>query len=237
MNLTEILWNKDNYQKYIDYLFQFQDLKYRNFHSTLIMNSQYEIIGIKLPIIRDIAKKIARGDRESFLLNVQNKYYEEVMIEGLVISYIKDEKTFDHYFDIFINKIDNWAICDSFCAAIKIIEKKEKYFHKALKLSLNKKEFLARVGLVMLLNHFISKENIKLIFDTLNKISNDKFYVNMAMAWLICELYIKYPHETLDFLKENNLNKFTQNKAISKINDSLRVDKNEKRMVSKLRKK
>ena len=159
------------------------------------------------------------------------------MIQGLVISHIKDEKQFYKYFREYINKIDNWALCDSFCSSIKIVRKyEEKYFKEAVKLTLNKEEFISRVGLVMILNHFINKNNLDIIFDTLNKIQSDKFYINMAEAWLSCELYIKYPKETTKFLKKNNLNKFTQNKAISKIHDSYRVSKEEKELLNNYRK-
>ena len=75
-----------------------------------------------------------------------------------------------------------------------------------------------------------------MIFNILNKINSDKFYINMAEAWLVCELYIKYPNETLKYIKNNNLNKFTQNKAISKIHDSYRVSKDEKEYLNKFRK-
>ena len=88
----------------------------------------------------------------------------------------------------------------------------------------------------MILNHFISKENLNDIFGTLNKIQSDKFYINMAEAWLVCEMYIKYPKETKEFIMNNNLNRFTQNKAISKIHDSYRISKEEKKELSEFRK-
>ena len=162
---------------------------------------------------------------------------EEIMIKGVVISHIKDEKIFDKYFNEHIKKIDNWALCDSFCNSIKIVEKnEEKYFKEAIKMALNESEFISRVGLVMILDHFISKENLNIIFDTLNKIQSEKFYINMAEAWLICEMYIKYPEETKNFIKKNSLNKFTQNKAISKIHDSYRVGIKEKELLNNYRK-
>ena len=230
-------WNKEKYKKFIKYLVYLQDKKYKEFHSSLVLNSKYEMIGIRVPIMRDIAKKIANNNIEEFLQYVEDKYYEEIMIEGFVISHIKDEKIFYKYFNNYIVKIDNWALCDSFCNSIKIVRKFEnKYFEEALKLSLNKKEFISRVGLVIILNHFISKNNLNDIFETLNKIQSDKFYINMAEAWLVCELYIKFPKETKMFIKNNNLNKFTQNKAISKINDSYRVSKKEKEDLKLLRK-
>ena len=39
-----------------------------------MLNSKYEMIGIRLPIMRDIAKKIAKGNILGFLEYVQNNY-------------------------------------------------------------------------------------------------------------------------------------------------------------------
>ena len=231
-------WNKENYEKFVKYLLSLQDKKYKEFHSSLVLNSKYEMIGIRVPIMRDIAKNIAKwGNIEDFLKYAENRYYEEVMIQGFVISHIKDESLFNKYFQTFIKKIDNWAICDSFCSSIKIIRKyEEKYFKNAIKFALNNKEFISRVGLVMILNHFINKKNLDIIFETLNKIKSDKLYINMAETWLLCEMIIKLPKETKDILKKNNLNKFTQNKAISKIHDSYRISEDEKELLNKLKK-
>ena len=237
MYINNSIWNESNYKKYIELLFSLKDDKYKDFHKSLVLNSKYEMIGVRVPIMRTIAKEISRTDIIEFLKYVNSKYYEEVLIEGLVISCIKDEELFYKYFKEYIKKIDNWAICDSFCNSIKIVRKYEKkYFNKVIKLSLNKSEFISRVGLVTILNHFIKKDNLNKIFDCLNKINSDKFYINMAEAWLVCELYISYPVETLEFIKSNNLNKFTQNKAISKINDSYRIDKKDKDLLKKYKK-
>jgi 3-methyladenine DNA glycosylase AlkD len=225
-------WSEKTYKSFVKYLISLQDLKYREFHTSLVLNSKYEFIGIRVPMMRDVSKQIAKGNIEEFLKYAQDHYYEEVMIQGLVIAHIKDEKIFHKYFKKHIKKIDNWAICDSFCSSCKIVEKYEdKYFTEAIELCLNSKEFISRVGLVLILNHFISKENLSAIFNTLNKITSDKFYINMAEAWLVCEMYTKYPKETEKFLKKNNMNKFTQNKAISKIHDSFRVSAKEKELL------
>ena len=230
-------WNKKEYEAFVDYLKSLQDKKYKEFHSSLVLNSKYEMIGIRVPVMRDIAKSIAKGDIEEFLKYAQNNYYEEIMIQGLVISHIKDEEIFYKYFKNHINKIDNWALCDSFCSSLKIMRRYEdKYFKEAIKLALNKEEFISRVGLIIILNQFISEKNLDSIFNTLNKIHSDKFYINMAEAWLVCELYIKFPEQTQEFIKKNNLNKFTQNKAISKIHDSYRVSKEEKELLNSFKK-
>lgn len=230
-------WNEANYEQFVKYLISLQDLKYKEFHSSLVLNSKYEIIGVRVPIMREIAKLVSKGNIEEFLKIAQDKYYEEVMIQGFVISHIKDEETFFKYFKEYINKIDNWALCDSFCNSVKIVRKyEEKYFKIALEMSLNEEEFISRIGLILILNHFINRNNLNLILDTLNRIKSDKFYINMAEAWLLCEMYIKVPKEIVKFLKNNNLNKFTQNKAISKIHDSYKVSKEEKELLKKYRK-
>lgn len=231
-------WNKENYKKFLEYLESIKDEEYKKFHSSLVLNSKYEMIGIRLPIMRKIAKEISKTNIEEFLKYSQNKYYEEIMIQGLVISNIKDEEIFYKYFKEHINKIDNWALCDTFCNSIKIVKKyEEKYFNLAIDMCLNEEEFIARTGIVMILSHFVNEKNLKEIFTTLNKIKSDKFYINMAQAWLICDLYIKYPKETLKFIRNNNLNKFTHNKAISKIHDSYRVCKEDKEYLNELRRK
>lgn len=231
-------WNKESYKAFIDYLISIKDSKYKEFHSSIVLNSKYEMIGIRVPTMKDIAKKIAKTSNiEDFLEYAQDRFYEEVMIQGLVISQIKDEKLFYKYFKKHINKIDNWALCDTFCSAIKIVEKNEdKYFKEAVDMSLSEKEFISRVGLIIILSHFVSEKNLDTIFEVLNKIKSDLFYINMAEAWLVCELYIKHPKETMRFIKKNQLNKFTQNKAISKIHDSYRVSKEEKEILKKYRK-
>ena len=230
-------WNEEEYEKFVKYLKSLQDTKYKEFHSSLVLNSKYEMIGIRVPIMRKIAKEIAKGDIGEFLKYAQDTYYEEVMIQGLVISYIKEETLFYKFFKEYINKVDNWALCDSFCSSIKIVKKyEEKYFNEAIVLSLKEEEFLSRIGLVIILDHFINDNNLDTIFETLNKIQSDKFYINMAEAWLVCEMYIKFPQSTENFLKNNNLNRFTQNKAISKIHDSYRVKKEEKVFLNSLRK-
>ena len=52
------IWNKETYQEYINYLISIKEDKYKEFHSKLCF-TKYEILGIRLPIIRKIAKEIS----------------------------------------------------------------------------------------------------------------------------------------------------------------------------------
>lgn len=229
-------WTNKTYKEYIKYLKSISEPKYKEFHSKLCF-TKYEILGIRVPILKNIAKKILTTDYQSFLKFCEETYYEEVFIQGLIIANIKEENLFLSYFKDYITKIDNWAICDTFCNSLKLVNSNpEKYFTICKELSLSKEEYISRVGLVTILNHFIKEEYLKEIFNILNTINSDKYYINMAEAWLICELYIKYPQPTEEYLKSNNLNKFTQNKSISKIRDSYRITKEKKEYLNTLKK-
>lgn len=228
-------WDYKTYQEFINYLISIKDEKYRDFNSK-ICKTKYKMLGIRLPILRKIAKKIVKTDYLEFLKMVENNYYEEVMLEGFVIASIKDENLFFKYFSQYIKKIDDWSICDSVCNCLAILKKdNKKYFSYFKDLALKKEEFISRVGLVTILNFYVKEEYIKEIFTILDTIESNKYYVNMARAWLICELYLKDKKRTLKYLKNNKLNTFTHNKAISKIKDSYRVSKEEKEELNKLK--
>ena len=72
-------------------------------------------------------------------------------------------------------------------------------------------------------------------FQTLNHIHSDQYYVKMAQAWLIAEMFTKHRDVTLQFLQKNNLSNWVQNKAIQKARESYRVSEVDKTMLSKLK--
>ena len=235
MDLKKDVWTKEDYEEYITYLQSLKEESYKEFHQKLT-TTKYEILGIRVPLQRKIAKEIAKGNALSFLKYPKEKYYEEVNIEGFVIASL-EEKDFLKNFDKFVSKIDNWAICDGFCNSIKVIPKnKETYLSKIKEMLNSKEEFTVRVGLILLLCFYVEPTYLETIFSLVDALNREEYYINMAAAWLLAECYIKYRNETLVFLKNNHNSKFVQNKTISKICDSYRVTKEEKEMLKKLRK-
>lgn len=226
-------WNKDKYDEFIVYLKSLSDEAYKNFNLKLI-NTKYEMLGIRLPMLRKIAKEISKGNYEGFLDIASNKYYEEVLLKGLVLGNIKSIDVLFKYFDSYIDLIDNWGICDSFCNSLKIIDNNKSYFLGVIDDLINSKdEYRLRVGLVLLLNFYVEEEYLSVIYKYLDKIKSDYYYVNMAMAWLLCEVFTKYNKETLKYLENNKLSSFVINKGISKIRDSYRVSKDLKDYILK----
>ena len=230
-------WNKIKYKEFIKYLKCLEDIQYKDFNSKLIPNIRKDtMIGIRIPILRKIAHGIYKSDYEKFLKLVTNKYYEETMIEGLIIAQIKDQESFVHHAKKFIDKIDNWAICDTFCNSLKIINENKKYYFDFFEVFLDSnREYYIRCSLVVFLNYYIEDEYIDKLFSLIDNIKFNTYYVNMAIAWLISMIYIKYPKKTLNYLINNNLNDFTHNKAIQKIIESYRVLKEDKDNLRKLK--
>lgn len=217
-------------------LFEKQDLKYKEFHSSLCPNVD-KIIGVRVPELRKIAKEIAITNHEEFLAYAKDEYYEELLLQGLVIGYAKIsiQDTFK-YLETFVPKINSWAVCDTTCSNLKITKKYMNEMWKFLDKYINSdKEYEIRFALVMYLNYFLTVEYIDEIIRKIDKITNKEYYVQMAIAWLVSFAYIKQKEKTKRYLLNNNLDKFTLNKSIQKICESYRVSKEDKEELRKLK--
>lgn len=218
-------------------LFAKQDLKYKEFHSSLCPNVD-KIIGVRVPELRKMAKEIALQDYAQFLEQSKDEYYEELVLQGLVIGYAKIsiEETFK-YLEIFVPKINSWAVCDTTCSNLKITKKHMQKMWEFLEQYINSEnEYEIRFALVMYLDYYLTDEYINKILQNIDKITNKQYYVQMAIAWLISFAYIKQKEKIEKYLLKNNLDKFTQNKAIQKICESYRVSNEEKNKLRKLKK-
>lgn len=219
-------------------LFQLQDLKYQKFHSNLCPGVS-NIIGVRTPDIRKIVKKLLKEDFITYITTPDKKYYEEIMIEGLLIaeskiSFIEKVK----YLDEFIPKINCWAITDICAASFKLKKDELNLLWNYLKKYENsKQEYELRFMIVMWMDHYLIDDYIDEVLRKIDSIHSSYYYVNMAIAWLISVSYVKYPKITLKYLKNSNLDDWTYNKAIQKIIESNRVSKEEKEKFRKMKRK
>lgn len=236
MELKKDNWTNKDYQQFLKYLETKQDINYKKFHSAII-KKEINLIGIKTPILRNIAKEIFKGNYESFLKLVTHTYYEETIIYGFIIANIKKlDNSLINYINIYKTKINNWATCDLFCSSLKIVTKNKEFFYNYIKENIkSKEEYIQRMCFVLLLNYYIEPKYLEDIFLYCDKYCKNTYYVNMAIAWLLSCCYIKYKEITLNYLKKTQLDTFTYNKTISKIIDSYRVSKEEKEILRKMK--
>ena len=216
------------------------DEKYRKFHSSLCPGTN-NILGIRIPILRNYAKELSANHSLEFLLdNIDDEYNEEIMLKGMIIGLNKNLKWDDlqKYIKDYVPKINNWGICDCFCAGLKISKRyKEEMWNLINKYLKSDKEFEVRFAIVMILDYYIDESYLERNFEIFNNIKLDKYYVKMAVAWAISICVIKFYDETIDYLKyKSDLDDWTYNKAIRKAIESYRIENKQKEFLRKMKK-
>ena len=198
------------------------------------------ILGVRVPVLRDYAKKLSKEyEIYDLLNNIDNEYYEEVMLQGMLIGLQKDKNMQNilEEIEVFIPKIDNWAICDVFCAGLKITKKHlEEMWHFLQNYLRSDKEFEVRFGVVMILDYYITEEYLEKDFSIFDNVKSDKYYVQMAVAWAISICLIKFYDRTIEYLKQTKIDKFTYNKALQKAIESYRISDEQKSELRKMKK-
>lgn len=228
-NLTNIIKNK---------LISLQDQKYKEFHSNLCPGVD-SIIGVRVPVLRNYAKELLKSYKIGELLkSIDNKYYEEVMLKGLLIGLDKSndlEQTFQ-YIKEFIPLIDNWAICDTFCAGLKITKKHKKEMRNfILNYKNSKKEFELRFMIVMILDYYIEEDFLEENFKIFSQIKQTDYYIEMALAWAISICLIKRYDQTMLFLNKYEFSDFVYNKALQKACESFRISSDKKLQLKSMK--
>jgi len=221
----------------LSFLYEHKDDNYQKFSSSLIPGCN-KMIGVRLPVIRKLAKDIVKeNDIETYLKDASNETFEEIMLQGLVIGYSKLEiEQVITYCKSFVPKINNWSICDSFCNSLKISKKSpDQMWNYITSYKESTNEYELRFMIVMCLSHFLNKKYINEIFEILNNINSNDYYVEMSIAWLLSVCYIKYPEETLEYLKNCSISTFCYNKSLQKILESYRVSDKDKITIRKLK--
>lgn len=209
----------------LDILKSYADEKFKVFSEKSVC-SKLKLIGVRIPILRRLAKTI-----NLFELR-ENATFEEVLLYGFILCKNKNLE-FSKIYD-YIKLIDNWAICDCFVSSLKI-KKNDEFFHFLVNLINNhscEDEFIIRFAIVCFLRWFLPNRADD-VFKMINHIKTDKYYINMASAWCYCEGLIKAYDCTLEHLLTAEC--WVRNKAIQKACESFRIDENKKLFLKGLK--
>lgn len=214
------------------YLEEHAESKFQEFTSGLIPGTD-PIIGVRVPVIRELAKKIAKEDWRSYLVNARDDTYEEIALQGFVIGYAKaDIDEILSYAKAFIPKIHDWSVNDGFCSTFKIARKhREKVWEFLMQYRDSANEFEQRVVAVMLMAHFLEEEYIDRVLAVWDALKHEGYYCRMGVAWGVATAYAKFPKETHAFLLDNHLDDFTYNKSIQKMLESYRISPEDKAVL------
>ena len=220
-------------------LFELSDEKYKEFHSGLCPGTN-NIIGVRVPVLRKYAKELFdKKTWQDTLKQINDDYYEEIMLKGMLIGMAKNEdlNVIFKYIEEFVPKIDNWAICDIFCAGLKTTKKNKNEFWDFIQKYLkSNNEFEIRFGIVMILDYYIDYNYLQKDFKIFDSIKHEGYYVKMAVAWAISICLIKYYDETIKYLKKTKIDEWTYNKAIQKAIESYRITEMQKKYLRTIKK-
>lgn len=225
-------------------LLRLKDEEYAKFNRKLCPDTLSKIIGIRIPNLKSFAKKFVKeNDGKTYLdetLKGKDKYFEEVLFQGLVIGYTKmrlEEKI--EYIKLFIPKIDSWAITDTVIPTFKFKEKELVQVWKfILPYTKSEKEFEVRFAVIVMLDYFIVPQYVDKVIKTLDGIKNDAYYAEMAIAWTLAEIGIKFNDKLMTYLKgDNHLDKFTYNKTLQKMIESYRISEEQKAELRSMKRK
>ena len=215
-NIKNIVWNDHIYNEFIDYLISIKDEKYKIFQSKLIPNNTYKMIGIRIPILRKIAKHILKTNYDEFIKLSKNIYLEEVLLNAIIISNITDREKQINYIKRLIPYLNNWCLCDTFCTSMKCVKKDLEFYYSFFT------KYNSRMKIVIYLNYYLSDKYIDRVFNEIENINSDDYYIKMAISWLLCEAYVNYEHKVNNFLDKCN-DKEIINMTKSKIRDSKKI--------------
>ena len=167
-----------------------QDLKYRDFHASLLPNiDKKSIIGVRVPTMRKIAKefvdsavkgaaatsakgpakasaKVMPKDVANFLDKLPHKYFEENQVHLFVVERIRDFAECMRRIEQFLPYINNWAVCDG-KSPKALLKDESRFYAKICEWLKSTKPYTVRFGVNMLMNFFLderfSKEHLKLV--------------------------------------------------------------------------
>lgn len=222
-------------EKYlISLLFKHHDVKYDNFNCK-IANSSLKTIGVRVPVVRQLAKEIVKNGMKIDNINL-SMYLELTMLYGFYMLLIlkKDEDKID-FLNKYLPYVDSWTITDTITPMIK--PKNIKLYVQHLGIWQSSKDiFVRRFSYIFVLDYLLTDKYICLVP---SYIKNDsEYYVKMSIAWLISTMLIKYYNFTVSFLASNNLlDDWTFNKSIQKACESYRISNEQKLYLKSLKRR
>lgn len=231
--------------------------EYAKFSGSLL-GREAVMLGVRLPKIRELAKRIAKADGREYLDKALSdskgekpetnevehsekeiQYMEELMLYGMVIGCMKAKlEVLFPYIERYVARIDNWSLCDSFCAGLKQTKKQPELMWDFLQPYLcSDKEFDLRFGVVMLMDFYVTPEYIDELFKIFDGIHHEGYYVKMAVAWALSVCLVKQWDKSFAYMSspENHLDEFTYAKTVQKCRESYRLTAEQKESLAHLK--
>ena len=248
------------------------DARYREGHLRVVNAlPERRVLGLHSPEIKAVAKQLSREGGEVVMPDGTHRIcangaevirafeevpseslcYEETLIWGYLINLEKcslDERL--AMLGCYVSVLDNWAVCDSYCAHAKWMARADKatlwvflerWFDSEC-------EFEVRFAVVVAMCYFLNEDWLGRVFTRLNSLNFDHikskyktvkgkpkvaqqgtvqgtepYYVRMGVAWLLATALAKFPDQTRAFVRSSNLPADVVKLYIRKVRESFRT--------------
>ncbi len=217
-------------------LFRLQDRKYKELQAGIVPTVKADmIIGVRIPEIRKLAKKIVGDpDTAEFLSELPHKYYDENQLHAYIISLEKDLDKSIAATETFLPFVDNWATCDSLTpkAFQKEPERTLPYIRKWLG---SDKTYTVRFAIKILMQFFLNERFMPEHADLVADLRSEEYYINMMRAWYFATALAKQYDKVIPYLEKRRMDDWTHNKTIQKSIESFRVTDEHKEYLKTLK--
>lgn len=217
-------------------LMDMQDLKYRDFNSSLLPGVPKEsVIGVRIPEIRKYARTLYKtGEWEQFIIELPHTYYEENALHMILLCNIKDYDICIKYINEFLPYVDNWAVCDS---GVPDCFKKnlDKLMTEVKVWIKSDRTYTVRYAVGVLMRLFLDEHFDKRYLAMVADIESEEYYVNMMVAWYFATALAKQWDSTIAYIEDRKLTPWVHNKTIQKAVESYRITPQQKVYLKSMR--
>lgn len=206
------------YNDLLELLLSQKDEKYAAFQKPLC-NSDYEIIGIKIPVLKKIAKEHYK-DKDLNMSEFEHHHYLEMEMIYFILGMLQN-KSIDDKLDFIYKNVkyaDSWMITDTpngFLGGLDF----DHYFEFFKNTYRSEHTYTRRIAYILGLKVYRDRRILQ-VLDLLK--DDDEYMVTMGQAWLLASMAICYPEEIFNYL-EKSQNITLRKKTISKVVDSFRI--------------
>ena len=229
-------------------LFALQDLKYRDFHGSLMPTvDRNTVIGVRTPALRKLVREISREPElvREFMESLPHQYYEENNVHGCLIAGCRDFETCIAQLTDFLPYIDNWATCDMLVPKVfaKHLDRLLPHIETWLA---SDHPYTVRFGIKMLMDFYLDDAFSAKYPRMAASVQSEEYYVRMMAAWYFATALAKQWDGVIGYFAEPGglnedgvprpvLEKWTHNKAIQKAIESYRITDEQKAYLRTLK--
>ena len=210
------------------------DDKYRARHERVV-NTKLPLYGVMTPPLRALAKRI-KCEYPEFIddfFSRETYSFEEVLLCGWQLGKDYDENV--RILKMIIPRIDSWAHPDQIIGKFGWARDRDRLLSEFEYLR-SGGEIEVRAYVMLMFTNFLDEKGLATVRRELPAIPLGAYYIDMAVAWLLCEIVVKFYDIGIELLSEPYLTPWVVNKAISKCRDSYRLTAEQKEFLKTLKK-